>query len=519
MNHDHHAPAHKASALTFFERLQEAFSQYGFMPHGHCYLWKPLLVYVHVISDFLIGTAYLSISLILYQLIRKINLPFNRVVLCFGLFIGACGLTHFMEIWNLWHADYWWSGWVKILTAVASVGTGIYLFRLRHDIVALAEAAKKADLRRMALEEITSDLAEKITSKDEEFEVIANNIPQLAWKTDETGYINWYNQRWFEYTGTNLEEMKGWGWQKVLHPDHVEAVTKKFKLHIEKGLEWEDTFPIRGADGKFRWFLSKALPIRNRAGKIVFWFGTNTDVTEKKNAEMAMSDALRLRDEFLSIASHELKTPLTSLKINTQFQQRLMKSDTEAAFEPERLQKYVATNEKTISRLEKLVDDMLDLSRIQLGKLTTHKESFDLAKLIAEVIERIEMQASQPLTFSGPKELTAFADPIRIEQVLVNLLSNAIKYGEGKPIGVSLEGGSEIRVSVFDQGSGIGPEDQEKIFLRFERANLDKNITGFGIGLFISKEIVDAHGGILSVKSSAGNGSEFTFTLPNSNIL
>jgi len=456
---------------------------------------------MHVLSDLLIGIAYVSISVILYQLIRRINLPFNRVVVCFGVFIGACGMTHFMEIWNLWNADYWWSAWVKVLTAIASVGTGVYLFRLRHDIVALAEAAKKADLRRVALEEITSDLEERITSKDEEFEVIVNNIPQLAWKTDETGYINWYNERWYEYTGTNLEEMKGWGWQKVHHPDYVEAVTNKFKSHIESGTEWEDTFPLKGADGQFRWFLSKAVPIRNRAGKIVFWFGTNTDVTEKKNAELALADALRLRDEFLSIASHELKTPITSMKINTQFQKKLMASKAEEAFAEERISKYVNSNAKTVSRLEKLVDDMLDLSRIQLGKLSIQMESFDLGQLISEVIERMSLQTSQSITYSGPSNFKFTADPVRIEQVLMNLISNAIKYGEEKPIEVRLETKEKVSLSVVDHGAGIKPQDQEKIFQRFERVTTDKNISGFGIGLFISKEIVEAHGGSIEVFS------------------
>lgn len=514
MNHDHGTPIHKAAG-SLTDRVNDAFSQYGFMPHGHCYLWKPLLVYVHVISDLLIGIAYVSISVILYQLIRRINIPFNRIVICFGVFIGACGMTHFMEIWNLWHADYWWSAWVKVLTAIASVGTGVYLYRLRHDIVALAEAAKKADLRREALEEITSDLEEKITSKDEEFEVIVNNIPQLAWKTDETGYINWYNQRWYEYTGTTLEEMKGWGWQKVHHPEYVQAVTDKFKYHIEKGVEWEDTFPLKGADGIYRWFLSKALPIRNRNGEIVFWFGTNTDVTEKKNAEIALAGALRLRDEFLSIASHELKTPLTALKMNTQFYSKLLENDRAEATSDARLTKFVNSNEKTISRMEKLVDDMLDLSRIQLGKLAIHKASMNINDSIRDIVERMSLQTRQPISYLNAVDCMISGDALRVEQVIVNLIQNAIKYGNEKPIEVKLDcRDSEVQVSVSDQGPGIEPKYQEKIFQRFERATDDKNISGFGIGLFICREIVEAHGGKIWLRSLVGKGATFTFSLP-----
>ena len=123
-----------------------------------------------------------------------------------------------------------------------------------------------------------------------EVEQLADSIPQLAWMTDATGYINWYNQRWYEYTGTTLEEMKGWGWQKVHDPRYVEGVTDRFKAAVAAGEAWEDTFPLRGADGQFRWFLSRARPLRNADGAITRWFGTNTDITEQRDA-VAQRDA------------------------------------------------------------------------------------------------------------------------------------------------------------------------------------------------------------------------------------
>jgi diguanylate cyclase (GGDEF)-like protein/PAS domain S-box-containing protein len=126
------------------------------------------------------------------------------------------------------------------------------------------------------------------------FRTLADNIPQLAWMADSDGSIFWYNNRWFEYTGTTLEEMRGWGWTRVQHPDHVEAVKAKYCHHIvEHAGEWEDTFPLRGTDGNYRWFLSRAVPIRDQNGQIVRWFGTNTDVTYLRQAE----EALRLSEE------------------------------------------------------------------------------------------------------------------------------------------------------------------------------------------------------------------------------
>jgi PAS domain S-box-containing protein len=122
------------------------------------------------------------------------------------------------------------------------------------------------------------------------FRELANNISQFAWMANEAGWIYWYNKRWHDYTGTTLQEMQGWGWQKVHHPDHVDRVVKRIRESFESGVPWEDTFPLRSRDGQYRWFLSRALPIRNAAGQVIRWFGTNTDITEQLEAETALRE-------------------------------------------------------------------------------------------------------------------------------------------------------------------------------------------------------------------------------------
>jgi PAS domain S-box-containing protein len=134
-------------------------------------------------------------------------------------------------------------------------------------------------------------------ASEAEFRALADNMAQLAWMTDATGWIHWYNKRWFDYTGTTLEKMQGWGWQAVHHPDHVDRVTEKFKRHIESGEAWEDTFPLRSKDGAYRWFLSRAVPIRDGEGKVVRWFGTNTDITDRLAAD-------EIRERFSSIVEN-----------------------------------------------------------------------------------------------------------------------------------------------------------------------------------------------------------------------
>jgi len=155
------SPAHPAidtGGSGLLELLRDIFLGAWYMPHGHCYLWKPGLVWLHVISDVLIGAAYLLISLVLYALVRRIRLPFSTMIIAFGVFIGACGLTHFMEVWNVWYSAYWLGGWVKALTAVASVATGAFLVQLRPRVVEVASSARLSEERRTQLESKNREL-------------------------------------------------------------------------------------------------------------------------------------------------------------------------------------------------------------------------------------------------------------------------------------------------------------------------------------------------------------------------
>ncbi len=163
------------------------------------------------------------------------------------------------------------------------------LRRRRRTSVAAANASVRAQRSKRSYKASTSVKA--LRDSEARFRELADNISQFAWTADHAGSIYWYNKRWYDYTGTTLEEMQGWGWQKVHHPEHVERVVRRIRQSFETGEPWEDTFPLRGRDGTYRWFLSRALPIRNEAGDIVRWFGTNTDVSERIEAEKALRDS------------------------------------------------------------------------------------------------------------------------------------------------------------------------------------------------------------------------------------
>lgn len=359
----------------------------------------------------------------------------------------------------------------------------------------------------------------------QELQTLANFLPQLAWVADREGQIAWFNQRWYDYTGATLGAMRGEGWLDVVHPEHREAVRAGTREAWRTGVSYEATFPMRGVDGGWQWFLTRAIPIHDGSGKVHRWFGTCTDINEQlevqnrlERAQADLKTAVRARDQFLSIASHELKTPLTSLQLVAQMAERNLERNPVRACEAVRVRKLVDQTGKSVTRLTRLVDDMLDSSRIAMGKLSFKAEHFDLTSLIYEVVERTGPQ----LNLSGSDIVVRATGPVfgdwdrfRIEQVMINLLTNAMRYGEGTPIEVEVHCANGIAtLCVRDHGPGVPRGQQARIFQQFERATPHSSISGLGLGLFICKEIVERHGGDIGVDSVPGAGASFIVHLP-----
>lgn len=228
--------------------------------------------------------------------------------------------------------------------------------------------------------------------------------------------------------------------------------------------------------------------------------------------------AIEVRDEFLSIASHELRTPLTPLKMQIQGVARQIGNDNATTLTPERLLKMVETSDRQITRLSALIDDLLDVTRISAGKLSLNKETFSMKEMIADVVAQYSHQfkySQSPVEIRIDSDAEGLWDKVRIEQVLINLLTNAAKYAPKKPILVTMEKNSTmVKIQVKDLGPGISPENQERIFKRFERVSDKQNIGGLGLGLYICKQIVEAHQGQIYVQSVLGEGSTFVVELP-----
>jgi signal transduction histidine kinase len=319
--------------------------------------------------------------------------------------------------------------------------------------------------------------------------------------------------------------MEGWGWRSIHHPEHVERVTEHIRRAFETGAPWEDTFPLRGKDGEYRWFLSRANPIRDSEGKIVRWFGTNTDITEVIEAR---AEAERRREELERVTesrtrlmrgfSHDVKNPLGA-------------ADGFAALLEEGIGGELADSQRqSVQRIRRsiqmslrLIDDLLELARAESGQVDLHIQRVDAAELAREVAEDFRGQvdaAGLALQVCVPGSLPAESDATRIRQIMSNLVSNAVKYTPAGTVTVAAArqsrpqvGGEWIALTVSDTGPGIPADKRETIFQEFTR--LDPSAPhGAGVGLAISRRLARILKGDVTVESGKEGGSIFTLWLP-----
>jgi PAS domain S-box-containing protein len=503
--------------------------------------------------------------------------------------------------------------------------------RIEHQSARLVEAERREHELRVTELQLTSE---------RRYRTLAESVPHIVWTARPDGSVDYFNQRWFEYTGMSTEDAAG-SWVGALHPADAWPCRTRWQDAVRSGEMFQAEGRLRRAsDGAFRWHLGRAVPERGGTGQILSWFGTFTDIEDQKRVEAVLAefkgtldavidavfifdpedwrflyvnqgasvllgysedellrmwpvdfmtehdaesfrqllaplgatstitletefrrkdrrvvpvevslqlihadggrivaiardisdrkraqlerellyrdaiDAIRVRDEFLSVASHELRNPLGALQLHID----MLRTDPEILSSPERAKAKLDLVTRQVERMSHLITELLDVSRIAAGRLQLQLEEVDLAELLRGVINRLTTAATSArcaITLTAPEPVFGRWDPMRLEQVATNLITNALKFGAGKPIELDVaQHGSLARLTVRDHGIGIAPQDIDRIFERYEQASSSRAFGGLGLGLYIVRQIVEAHGGTIRAESQLGAGSTFTVELP-----
>jgi PAS domain S-box-containing protein len=411
----------------------------------------------------------------------------------------------------------------------SKVGVFVDLHRKTEQVKAQAALLREAEKV-----ERERELARLELENLQRYRSLADAIPHLVWRAGAIGSFEYVNRGWVLYTGMTSDAAIGRGWQSAIHSEDL----FRLKQVWNSSHEGEDGFQVEcrilgchniGMGGatkpSYRWHLVRFVIERAHNGRHLGWIGTATDIedwkrTEEKNAALMedLRDAVQARDEFLSVASHELKTPLTPLRLQVQSALRAARRTGWESVPPERISKVIEVTDRQVERLARLVDDMLDVSRINVGRFELRKEKVDLCELVREMLDRLSEQLRSSrcqVSLKVDNQIFGNWDRLRLEQVILNLLTNAMKYGSGSPVEIRLgETKSMARLQITDHGIGISQDDQQRIFQRFERAVSAKHFGGLGLGLYIAQQIVRHHGGQIRVFSEVGSGSTFIVELP-----
>lgn len=287
----------------------------------------------------------------------------------------------------------------------------------------------------------------------EKFRALADNIAQLAWMADAEGWIFWYNQRWFEYTGTTLEEMQGWGWKAVHHPDHVERVVAKFADHVQRGAVWEDTFPLRSKDGTWGWFLSRAFPMRDDNGSIVLWCGTNTDVTEQRQA----ADELRAHQTEIEALNARLRRAMQEthhrIKNNLQVIAGLVEVETKETTPTGELPPLKRINQHVLALAA--IHDLLT----QQAKRDPALDTLSVQVMLERLTEMLQSTLPHRTIHAAIADVPLSVQKCASLAMLVNeAVANAVKHGHGDILLQFTIGDTTAHLEICDDGAGF-PSD------------------------------------------------------------
>jgi PAS domain S-box-containing protein len=354
-------------------------------------------------------------------------------------------------------------------------------------------------------------------ANEQRYRFLAESIPQQVWTAQPDGALDYVNQRAIDYFARADLNIVGDHWQQVIHPDDLPGCLERWQNALATGEVYEVEFRLRrGADGDYRWHLGRALPMRDASGRIIRWFGTNTDIDDQKRLYRLAEEANRAKDTFLATVSHELRTPLTSMMGWAELLKLGMLD--------EKKQRHALDVIESSARAQaQLIGDLLDISRIISGKLRLDVQPLELAPVIKAAMDVVHPAAAAKsirlVSRIGRGVGMVSGDPDRMQQVIWNLLSNAVKFTpEGGSVEVSLKlAGAQAEIVVTDSGAGIDADFLPHVFDHFRQADSTstRKHGGLGLGLAIVRRLVELHGGTVAAESEGeGRGATFRIRLP-----
>lgn len=337
------------------------------------------------------------------------------------------------------------------------------------------------------------------------FEFVSDFIPEMIWGAAPDGTINYFNKRFLDNFDSDVTVSNRDSLVRHVHPDDRTATLRGWTEAIQNGEDFEIQVRLQNKLGLFSWYLLKGAPYRVVGGEISRWLGSCLNINEHVLE-------LSKKDEFISIASHELKTPITSLKLTLQLLERMNTGGLS-----DKHSRLIEQSGRSMAKIVSLVDDLLNVNRMNEGQMVLNKATFNLADMLAECCHHVRSEGRYQLVLSGDESVMVMGDEHRIDQVMVNFVNNAIKYApESRVINLDITRQNKmVRVAVSDTGPGIEADKLPHLFERYYRADhAGTQYSGLGLGLYICAEIVKRHGGKIGVDSILGKGSTFWFTLP-----
>ena len=355
------------------------------------------------------------------------------------------------------------------------------------------------------------------------FRTLADSMPQIVWTARADGFLDYYNQRWFDYTGMTLEQTIGWGWEPVLHPDDQQKCVDVWSESVRTGNDYHIEYRFkRASDAQYRWFLGRAIPLRDENGQITKWFGSSTDIHDQKIAQETAEQANRIKDEFLAVLSHELRTPLNPILGWA----KILRKDRDK-INPNKIELALETIERNAKLQTQLIDDLLDISKIIRGKLSLNEAPVNLATVIEAALETVRLAAeAKSITIHTAKPSligTVNGDAGRLQQVVWNMLSNAVKFTpQNGHIWITLtQVENRVQIQIKDTGKGINREFIPYLFEHFrqEDSATTRKFGGLGLGLAIVRQLVELHGGTVKADSAGvGQGAVFIVEIPTLSV-